>query len=250
VQNGQVRRLLPDGPRAVAGAAGAGRPPLTGIAVSYDDAVVAGIGPDGGLWSGPMQTGGQLRPVLLQGEPAAPEFTRDGSLWTVEGGRSVRRVTDITSTPVVSRVPVEGLPPRTTLVAAVPARDGARVALVVRSSGRTGLLLTRVVRSGEDVRLSAPVRVESRLTDVTDVAWAGADRLAVLGSDGAGAPQVFDVDVARGILRAQGAPVDPESVAAAPDLPVLVAARDGGVYQASSGLWRQRVRGESPAYPG
>jgi hypothetical protein len=247
VQAGAVRRLLPEGPREVAGQAGSGRPPLADIAVSYDGFRVAGVDPEGTLWVGQMTTDAQLRQVLTGSDPVAPAFTRDGALWVVEGDGVVSAIDEDGA---VKRVPVEGLPGGTTVIAVAPARDGARAALVVRSRGRTGLLLTRVVRRGDDVRLSAPIRVESRLTEVVDVAWADAGSLALLGSDGAGPLQVFTVDTGRGTLRALGAPTDPRSVAAAPDLPVLVAAGDGAVYQISAGLWTQRLRGNSPTYPG
>lgn len=247
VQGGQVRRLLPDGPRAVAGQAGTGRPPLGDIAVSYDGLLVAGVDPAGTVWSGPMVTGGELEPLAAGSTPVSPQFTRDGALWVTDGDGVVRTVS---TEGVVRRVPVEGLPVRTSVVSVAPARDGARAAVVVRARGRTGLLLARVVRRGADVRLTAPVRVESRLTEVVDVAWAGADGVAVLGSDGAGPLQAFVVDVARGTLRALGAPTDPVSIAAAPDLPVLIAARDGAVYQVSAGLWTERLRATNPAYPG
>lgn len=247
VQSGQVRRLLPDGPRAVSGQAGSGRPPLADIAVSYDGLLVAGVDPAGTLWSGPMVTDGVLESLAVGSDPVSPQFTRDGALWVTDGGGVVRMAT---TDGTVRRVPVEGLPERTSVVSVAPARDGTRAAVVVRSRGRTGLLLARVVRRGADVRLSAPVRVESRLTEVVDVAWAGADEVALLGSDGAGPVQAFVVDMARGTLRALGAPTDPVSLAAAPDLPVLIAAGDGAVYQVSAGLWTERLRANSPAYPG
>lgn len=246
VVDGQVRRSLPEGIEPVPGEAGEGRRSLGAIAVSYDGFRVAGLDDRGAVWVGPMTTGGQLRRVLGRAA-AGPTFARDGAIWTVDRDGQVQRILDDGS---VAAIPVEGLPPRTTLVSLVLSRDGTRAALVVRSGGRTGLLVARVERRGDDLRLTAPIRVESRLTEVSDVSWSDAEGLAVLGSDGAGPLQVFVVDVARGTLRAVGSPSDPLSVAAAPGLPLLVAAADGSVYQVSGGLWKRWTDGTSPAYPG
>jgi hypothetical protein len=134
-----------------------------------------------------------------------------------------------------------------------PSRDGTRAALIVRRGPRTELLLARVIRSSvsaSGISLEAPVRVESRLAEVVDVAWSSADTLSVLGSESAGSLQVFDVDLARGSITPNGAPEAPVSVGAAPGLPTLVGAADGLVYELGAGSWAERVRGSAPTYPG
>jgi hypothetical protein len=98
--------------------------------------------------------------------------------------------------------------------------------------------------------VDAPVRIESRLVEVVDAAWSGAETVSVLGSESAGTLQVFDVDIARGALTSNGAPEAPVSVGAAPGLPTLVGAADGLVYEFTAGAWVERVRGSSPTYPG
>ena len=97
--------------------------------------------------------------------------------------------------------------------------------------------------------MSTPIRIESRLTEVLDVAWAGANTVLLLGSDGAGLLQVFEVDIARGSVRPQGAPELPASVAAAPGLPSLTANSDGVVYELVAGSWEVVARGNAIAYP-
>ena len=94
------------------------------------------------------------------------------------------------------------------------------------------------------------MRVESRLAEVSDVAWSGADTLSVIGSESAGSIQVFDVDLARGAVAPNGSPQAPVSVAAAPGRPTLVGAADGLVYESIAGTWTERVRGSAPTYPG
>ena len=150
-------------------------------------------------------------------------------------------------------ITVTGLTKKTTLIAAIASRDGTRAALVVRRGPRTGLLLARVVRSSggaAGIVISEPVRVESRLVEVVEVAWSGADTLAVLGSESAGSLQVFDIDLARGVSVPRGTAESPVTFAAAPGLPTLVGAADGLVYAFTAGAWQERVRGSSPTYPG
>ena len=98
--------------------------------------------------------------------------------------------------------------------------------------------------------INEPIRVESRLVEVVDAAWSGANTLSVLGSESAGALQVFDIDLARGVSVPRGTPDSPITVAAAPGLPTLVGAADGLVYGFTTGAWQERVRGSSPTYPG
>ena len=93
------------------------------------------------------------------------------------------------------------------------------------------------------------MRIESRLVEVVDAAWSGADTLSVLGSESAGTLQVFDIDIARGSSSPAGAPIAPLTVGAAPGLPTLVGAADGLVYELTAGSWVERVRGSAPAYP-
>jgi hypothetical protein len=150
-------------------------------------------------------------------------------------------------------VVVEGLPRNARLQAAVPSRDRTRVALIVREPQRTSLYLARIVRTGTaagaPVSIEAPIRVESRLAEAVDVAWSTADSLAVLGSESAGALQVYDLSIGRGSLVPRGSPEAPVSLAAAPGFPTLVAAADGVVYENSGTGWRGRANAASPAYP-
>lgn len=176
----------------------------------------------------------------------------DGStdVWVVDADNGLIAVSpDGTSKPIN----VEGLTGRAELRAAVPSRDGTRAALVVRRGPRTEVLLARVDRSTlspSGVRVEAPVRVESRLAEVVDVAWSGADALTVLASESAGSLQVFEIDLARGTVIAVGSPEAPVNVGAAPGLRTLVGAADGLVYELDAAVWSERVRGSAPTYPG
>jgi hypothetical protein len=243
-------RLIPGGVRPVPGGAGTGDITLVDIAVANDSQSIAGIDPDGGVWEARMLEGAAAIRIREPGVPTGLAFDGSSSVWVADAEAGLVSVTgDGTSEPIT----VSGLSRRTVLLSAIPSRDGARAILVIRRGPRTGILLARVIRTaGSSARIvvDAPVRVESRLVEVVDAAWSGAETVSVLGSESAGTLQVFDVDIARGALTSNGAPEAPVSVGAAPGLPTLVGAADGLVYEFTAGAWVERVRGSSPTYPG
>ncbi len=245
-----VVRLVPDGITPVPGDAGLGDIDLVDIAVSNDSQSIAGIDALGAVWKGRLVAGAPLIQIRPAGAPTGLAFYRSAAVWVVDPALGLISVAgDGTFEPIT----VAGLGRRATLLAAVPSRDGTRAALIVQRGPRTGLLLARVITASGGasvVAVNEPVRVESRLVEVVDVAWSGANSLAVLGSETPGSLQVFDLDLAEGRLTPKGTPTGPSSLAAAPGLPPLVAAADGLVYANSTSVWEERVRGTSPAYPG
>ncbi|MDP2014014.1 MAG: LpqB family beta-propeller domain-containing protein, partial [Actinomycetota bacterium] len=148
-------------------------------------------------------------------------------------------------------ITVTGLPPGASLVKAVPSRDGTRAALILRKSGTTSVYLARIEQDVEtDRRVISGARAYApSATGVLDVDWSSANSLAFIGRTGNGDLQAFDLDLASGALTPQGGPDEPETIAAAPGLPVLIAAADGVVYQLDAGTWTVRAPGWSPAYP-
>jgi hypothetical protein len=238
--------------RPVPGEAGTGEVQLTDLALDGSASRLAGLDSQGILWAGPMVEGAELTPVLTpeltDRRLRPPSFDRSGAIWVVDDRIGLAAVL---ADGRLQRIPVSGLGAEAVLVQAVPSRDGTRVALIVQDGPRRGLLLGRIVRPsvGSNAQVSEPIRVESRLTDVIDVAWSGPDTLAVIGSDGAGSPQAFEVSIARASVVAIGGPVEPSSIAAGPGLPTLVAASDGLIYARSAGVWRPQGPGRSPAYP-
>jgi hypothetical protein len=247
---GGVVRLIPGGVRPVAGDAGAGDITLVDIAVSNDSQSIAGIDAEGAVWKGRMVEGAPLIRIRESGAPTGLAFDRSTSVWLVDPDEGLVSVAGDGS---FEPITVSGLTKRTTLIAAIPSRDGTRAALVIRRGPRTGLLLARVIRSSggaTSIVINEPIRVESRLVEVVDAAWSGADSLSVLGSESAGSLQVFDIDLARGVSTSRGTVDQPVTVAAAPGLPTLVGSADGLVYAFTTGEWQERVRGTSPAYPG
>lgn len=252
----QVVRLNPTGPAAVPGEAGAGiaggeEGALVDIAIDRESRQIAGFDAEGTLWRGPLSFGATLQAVGDYPGATALQFDPSGALWLVDPERGLLVIPD-GGDPIV--VTVQGLASKETVQLLVPSRDGTRAALVVRRGPRTTLYLARLIRPSQTnvigLVVDGPIRVEAKLTEVVDASWSSAESLAVLGSESAGSLQVYEVDLARGQVLAQGSPEAPVSLAAAPGLPTLTSSADGFVYEGSSGAWSQLLSGTSPAYPG
>ena len=114
------------------------------------------------------------------------------------------------------------------VVALRVARDGVRVVVVVGDAARAvGACWSGAIeRTADTLELGGLRRVESSLVDVADVAWADADRMAVLGQEPNGVLQPLLVEADGTVTRASGSLSDPVRIAAAPGRP-LVAATDG-----------------------
>lgn len=245
-----IARLAPAGTRPAFPAVARSGVELVDIAVASDSSRLGGLDVEGRIWQTDTQAGAQLTEVPdITGVSA---LAADGSraLWAVIPGRGL-----LTVLPDGSRAPilVLGLSSADELIAAYPSRDGTRTALIVRGGTGTFLRLARVLRTAPaaptDVVLSAPIRVENRLSDVLDVAWAGPNTLLVLGSEGAGLVQVFEVDIARGTVRSKATPESSVGIAAAPGLPSLAVNTEGLVYELDAGTWVQRTTGVAVTYP-
>lgn len=248
VRPGSVARFVGEVVLPVPGGAGDSGRNFVRIAVDLNSNRIAGVDGRGRLWRANLAAGSELTQVPVEVKPANPVFDRNGDLWAIDPEQGLARI-DVDGT--ITPVPVTGLPADAQVRMAVPSRDGTRVALIVSRGPRNQLLVGRIVRPSPngEATISAPVRVESSLAEVLDVAWAGADSLVVLGSVEAGALQAVEVRIASGSVNGLGAPEGPISVAAAPGLETLVAAADGEVYALVSGDWQPRTRGTAATYP-
>jgi hypothetical protein len=246
-----VRRLTDDGTIPIPGQAGTREPLLTDIAVSLDASRIAGVDVDGRVWSGTVSAGSTLFEFDELPSPASLDYDGSVNVWAVDAAGTLALYSPSGRAFAIA---LEGLAESDILTAAVPSRDGTRAALLIANGPRSYVAVARIVRASATGRVGisvqAPIRVESRLVEAVDVAWSSADSLAVLGSESAGSLQVFEVNIGRGSLIAQGAPEGPVSLAAAPGFPTLVAAADGVVYDNTTGSWSGRVNATSPTYPG
>jgi hypothetical protein len=245
-----VARLIPNGLRRVPGGAGNSDVTLVDIAVSNDSRNVIGLDVDGQLWQARTQIGSALEQVPGITGASSVAFDPAGAIWVVDPARGLIAVR---SDAAISPITVVGLSEESEVLAAYPSRDGTRAALIVRTEARSTVKVGRILRPGPtadtSIVISAPIRVESRLTEALDIAWAGANTLLVLGGEGAGNLQVFEVDLARGVVRTQGAPELPSAIAAAPGLPNLTVNSDGVVFELDTGGWTPRAPGLAVTYP-
>lgn len=259
IRRERLFELPPGGPPSrVPGVVGADGPAIAAPAVSLDGARVAALTEDrdavllGDVGGGPLG-------VALEGDTfTAPSWDRTGACWIVQRTAKGAVVWVLRPGEDAQRVQAEAIP--RDVRALRIARDGTRAALVAVVGESTRLLLARVVRSGEQPQLEAPKPVTLQLSSLADVAWADADRLAVIGGrdiEAAPAPQVYLIDVDGSALDARGAAASGMvTVAAAPGSPttirpLLVGAVGDRLYQNSGATtWRALGRGSSPVYPG
>ena len=243
-----VIELTSSGVDRVAGASGTSQVPFTQIAVTSDRQALAGISAKGAVWRARLADAAPLIRIQPPASPTGLAIGPGNAVWVTDG-----TVTSVTADGTEQPVTVEGLPRRARLVKVVPSRDGTRALVIYRRAGHEALALSRVVRAAgatAPILVDQPTVVASGLVDVTDAAWAGAQTVAVLGSLSAGTIQVLRIDLGTGATTAQAAPLQPTEIAAAPGFPTLVASADGLIYAWVGGVWRERVRAVSPAYPG
>lgn len=245
-----VALLVADEIQPVRGGFGTGEVPLVDFAVAADESRIAGISDDGSVWQAVVQDDSQPIRIRDSGPAVSVAFDRSEAAWVVDGDEGLIAITaNGNATPVR----VQGIGRTSTLLAAVPSRDGTRAALIVQRGPRTVLLMARIVRgagSAASITVSAPRRVESQLAEVLDLSWSASDTLSVLGSQTPGTVQNYDLSLSSGVLTPNASPVGPITVAAAPGLPTLIGSTDGLTYENDSGAWVERVRGIAPTYPG
>ena len=245
VSNARAVRLVENSTAAVRGAAGTGEVVLKEVSVSSEEFTLAAIDEANHLLLTTIAEGSAFTKVDGMEMVSEPVIDSAGSVWVIDSiGPQL-----VSTTGKAKAITIEGLPSKTKVLKLVPSLDGTRVAMITRTKSRSNLFVGRVVARAGDVSVQAPIRVETTLDEADDVAWSGADSLEVLGGDGAGALQAFSVELARGSVRAQGAPIDPVSIAAAPGAPVLVGGADNKTYVLKAGIWTPRFSATSPTYP-
>ena len=247
VSNGRVSQIVGDLLVPVPGAAATGIPPLDGIAVSLDGSLIAGLDGEAALWTAAAVPGSVAREIVPEPGESRPSFGRGTAVWFVGPDGLLREARDDGA---VTTVPIDGLSSKVQLESVAVSRDGTRAALIVRRGPRSFVMLAVIVLREGSARLQSPVRVEARLTSVADVAWSDDQHLVVVGAEGATSPDVYEIDLARGVMRSLGSPDTPLRVAAAPGFPVIVASGDGRIYTDATGPWRPGPTASSPAYPG
>ncbi|MDO9484582.1 MAG: LpqB family beta-propeller domain-containing protein [Actinomycetota bacterium] len=221
---------------------------FTQVVVNGSGGTLSGVDALGRVWSALIEADTTWAQLPISRTIQWLEFDASGGLWVWDPSNGLG-VWDAPGP--LKGISITGLPSGASLVRAMPSRDGTRAALILRQSGVTSVYLARIEQNVEsDARvISGARKYAPTATDVLDVDWSSANSLAFIGRTGNGDLQAFDLDLASGAMTPQGGPDDPESIAAAPGLPVLIAAGDGFIYQLDAGTWTIRATGRSPAYP-
>jgi hypothetical protein len=254
VRDGELVSLAAGG-GTVPGPAGSGRRPLRDPAVSLSGDQVAGLSSNHRtVYAGRLAADQRLGVALRGGRFSSPSWDRYDGLWVAEqvngsGARALLLRPD--SEPLAVRLGSSIGAVRAMRVS----RDGARLVLVTVSGGATRLLVGRVVRNGDDVSVQGLRPIASQFTDIVDVAWADAERLAVLAREGSGPLQAYLVTVDGAASTAVGSVPGMTSIAAASGptglRPLLAGTDDGVVHRNVGGTtWQVLGNGRDPTYPG
>jgi hypothetical protein len=230
-------------------AVGRTRPDLTFPAVNLDSTRVAGLSADRtSLWDAKLADAAPATRRYVGTDLSRPSWDRLGGLWVVDRGKGLVVVREGAAVPV----PVMGLPKGVRdkdIVAVAVSRDGARVALLVQRGTRVEPLLARVEYTGETVRVSGPQRIESLITEATDLAWQDATSLLVLGTSGASSLEVVALSVGSSKIRRSGAPEGAVTIAAGPGRATLVGTPTE-LFRNGGSTWTRLAAGVDPTYPG
>ena len=250
-----VVRLAVSGNIPVPGEFGALADSLTKFAVSNNGRRAIASTSTGELIWGSLVIGSRFESVAPTVEAIAGvqsiAFDGDTTVWIVND-RGIAQT--LLPTGETFDIEILGLAPNDFVQSVVPSRDGTRAAIIVSTESGSELLLAQVNRPSPAnvtrIQLQKPMRIESKLSAVTALAWSSANTITVIGTETAGTLQIYEIDVGRGEIQAQGSPADPVSIAAAPGLPTLVTSADGSIYENSSQSWLVRIQGSAAAYPG
>jgi hypothetical protein len=229
--------------------------PITKFAVSNNGKRVIASTPNGELLWGSLIIGSAFESVTPTADPLVGAqslaFDGDTTAWIVTD-RGIAQT--LLPTGETNEIEIIGLDQGDFVQSVIPSRDGTRAAMIVSTATGSVLLLAQVSRptpaNVTRIQLLKPMRVESKLSAVTGLAWSSANTISVIATETAGTLQIYEIDLGRGEIQAQGSPADPVSIAAAPGLPSLVTSADGSIYENSSQSWIVRIQGSAAAYPG
>ncbi len=249
---GRLVRLIGDEQIAVPGKLGDGTIAGVAPALSPEGDQLAALSPTReDLYLTTPTSAAPVRSRLTGIGLTTPSWDPFGTVWTV--GRTAKG-SAVWAVRLGDEAPVRVTAPELDgqrVVTLRVARDGVRVAIIVgdRQSGRS-LFVARIERAGNEIALAGLRRAESTLVDVADVAWADADRMAVLGQEPNGVLQPLLVEPDGAVRRAAGSLSAPTRIAAAPGKPLIVSTDDGTLWIDTAVGWQEVGKGTDPSYPG
>jgi lipoprotein LpqB-like beta-propeller protein/sporulation and spore germination protein len=245
--SGSAQANAPQG-ALVAGQAGTGAIPLSQIAVSPDGRYVAGLGPDGALYTGPLTKKGTLT-LRANGNFGSLSWDRRDDLWVTRDNR-IWMVPGRDGQPVLVNAE---LPMGDKVTALKVAPDGVRFAMLVSGKAGTRLLMAAVVHSGQHAYIGEAVPISAGNLNFTALTWYDADHVIAL-RDPDGHPVLDEVSVNGENITVIPATAGITSITADGTANPLVAGLSNGelsTLATLNGLWSGVVgSGRAPAYPG
>jgi hypothetical protein len=247
-QSGSAQANGPQG-TPVAGQAGTGDIALTQIAVSPDGRYVAGLGPGGALYTGPLAKNGALT-LRSTGNFGSLSWDRRDDLWVTGNGR-IWMVPGQHGQPVpVSAALATG--EKATALKVAP--DGVRCVILASGNEGARLLMAAIVHSGQQAHIGEAVPISADNLNFTAMTWYDADHVIALRDPG-GHPMLEEVSVNGENITAFPATAGITSITADGVANPLVAGLSSGqlttLAAPPNGLWSGVVgSGRAPVYPG
>lgn len=247
-QSGSAQANGPQG-APVAGPAGTGSIALTQIAVSPDGRYVAGLGPGGALYTGPLDKKGTLT-LRSTGNFGSLSWDRHDDLW-VTGNGQIWMVPGQNGQPV----PVSAaLPAGEKATALKVAPDGVRCVILASGEDGARLLMAAIAGSGRQAYIGEAVPISADNLNFTAMTWYDADHVIALRDPG-GHPVLDEVSVNGENITAFPATAGITSITADGTANPLVAGLSNGqlttLATPPNGLWSGVIgSGRAPTYPG
>lgn len=235
------------------GPAGAGRLPLVDPAIDPRAQRLALLSSDRSkLLVGPI--GGTPTEALHGTSLSAPSWDNSSQVWVSDSkADGTSTVWQVRANGAAMRVSLPKLGAQT-ITAVRVSRDGTRVALVTQVAGVARLYVGAVaagVGPSEPPQIVGLRWLDPALTTIRQVTWSTADQLAVLGAVGAEPEGVYIVGLDGQLVVSEPSQPGTVAVAAAPNQPIMIATKDGQVYQLAGRRWvAMLTEASSPFYPG
>jgi len=256
VRDGAVVTVLGDATQPVGGVLGTGQVRARSVGVSLDMRRAAVVDETGRtLLVGGFEGANAPVPAASGTDLSAPTWDRTGLVWVADRTGSVSRllVSDGARADVVTGVDLSG----SWVESVRMSPDGVRLLMVVRSEGRTKLLVGLVRRPEGDtvtagIQLVSTREVPLDFSSVADAVWADTQKVSVLGGLPDAPAEPYVVDISGATAASQGVVVGAVSLAAAPDKPLVIGTADGELQLRSreTGQWTVVGQGALPTYPG
>ncbi|HTW18914.1 MAG TPA: LpqB family beta-propeller domain-containing protein [Mycobacteriales bacterium] len=195
---------------------------------------------------------GSMHSRLTAAVVSPPAFDPDSDVLVAETNHAGSHLVEVSPSGSIHRVAV----PESVRMAGIRdvavSRDGARIAMVVGASGHTELMVGGLAVQHGVTTVVSPALVVPSTSDVSGLAWAGANEIVTTAAVGKNRRAIIETTVdgyQRTTLGGADVPRNPTQVAAAPGASFLAAA-GGRVWMLTGAHWRPVATGADPSYAG